>query len=306
MGLLKKLHTLCNIWDTKRLIKNIRFFQANDIDETLIEVRSYTIEDCVFELEELRNILLPLVPSVLNKAESLSLLRDKPKSLARFGDGEIAIMHGKDIPFQKYDAILAEKMLKVLQTSRDDLYVGISDYFHALSPDALTLSRSFHRHTVPELRRFILKNANPEIRYLHASCFTGYFDAKDDQLYGKVSASKRQLFAGKDIVLVAGKSVFSKLEHDVFELAASKTFIEAPSIDAFQEYSSILDEITRHAGKDSLICLILGPTATAMASDLTDAGYMAWDVGHIAKDYDAFMKKTERSHENHSKFWQPD
>lgn len=306
MGLFSKFSTLFRLWDTTSFIKNIKLIIAQEINDSILQARNDTIEDCVFELDELREILLPLVPSVLNKPDSLSLLMDKPKSLARFGDGEIAIMQGKDIAFQKYDAVLAEKMLKVLQTKRDDLYVGISDYFHTISPNAQPLSRMFHRLTVPDLRRFMLKNANPEIQYLHASCFTGYFDAKDDQVYGEFAAKKKQLFAGKNIVLVASKSVLSKLEYDVFELAASKMFIEAPSLNAFQEYSSILSAITSSVSKDKLICLILGPTATAMAFDLTDAGYMAWDVGHIAKDYDVYMKRTEKSFENHANFWNPD
>lgn len=52
--------------------------------------------------------------------------------------------------------------------------------------------------------------------------------------------------------------------------------------------------------------MILGMTATVLAADLTDLGYVAWDIGHIAKDYDAYMKKMECTTENMKKFWDPD
>ena len=56
----------------------------------------------------------------------------------------------------------------------------------------------------------------------------------------------------------------------------------------------------------ALICLILGQTATVMVPDLTDMGYMTWDVGHIAKDYDAYKKQTAKTQANMDAFWAPD
>lgn len=133
----------------------------------------------------------------------------------------------------------------------------------------------------------------------------GYFYS-DYETYGTVIERRKKLFEGRKIALVAGKSVFGKLDYDVFELADSKIIIDAPSKNAFQEYDSILKDIERNVSKDTLICLILGPTATAMAADLTDMGYMAWDVGHIAKDYDAYMKKVEKSYDKQADFFLPD
>ena len=43
-----------------------------------------------------------------------------------------------------------------------------------------------------------------------------------------------------------------------------------------------------------------------MVPDLTDLGYMAWDLGHIAKEYNAYMTKMEKTQENMDRFWAPD
>ena len=58
--------------------------------------------------------------------------------------------------------------------------------------------------------------------------------------------------------------------------------------------------------KDFLVCIILGMTATVLAGDLADEGYIAWDVGHAAKDYNAYMEKTEKTDAVMDSFFAPD
>lgn len=123
MGLFRKFITLCRVWNTKNLMRNIRFLVENDIGESIWRAKDEVIDDCVFELDELREMLLPLKPKVYSRDESLSILEREPKSFARMGEGEIDIIEGRYIPFQKYDPLLGEKMLKLLTTKRDDVYV---------------------------------------------------------------------------------------------------------------------------------------------------------------------------------------
>lgn len=306
MGLFGNIRKLARIWNTHTFISNVKYIIKNDIHTAILKAKDETLEECVFEFDEMRDILLPLIPKILNKHDSLLLLKNNPKSFARFGDGEISIMEGRSIAFQEYDAVLAEKMLQVLKTKRDDLYIGINDYFHAVRPGALELSRMFHRQNITWLRRFFISHTNPEIQYLHAGCFIGYFNRYEQEFYESMADFKQQLFAGRKIAVVTGKSVLAKLDYDVFELASEKIIIEAPSKNAFSAYDSILKDISDNVAKDYLICLILGPTASVMASDLADMGYMAWDIGHLAKDYDVFMKKVEKTSEAGAEFWRPD
>lgn len=302
-----KIITLFKVWDTRRFIRNIKFLIRNDIGETIFRAKGEAVEDCVFELDELREYFLPRVPEILNENESLSLFEKEPKSIARFGDGEISIMNGSSIAFQKYDPALAEKMLKVLRSKRDDLYIGLNDtYFHAVVPNVkIEHSRIFCWENNTRLRTFFIREIHPDVRYLSARLFVGYF-SYPNEVYSAVVERRRRLFEGRKIAVVTGKSVLDKLDYDIFELAASKIYIDAPSKNAFSAYDSIMQDISSNVSKDTLICLILGPTATAMAADLTDMGYMAWDLGHLAKDYDAFMKNTDKTNEVVRDFFSPD
>ena len=41
--------------------------------------------------------------------------------------------------------------------------------------------------------------------------------------------------------------------------------------------------------------MLIALPATVLAADLADMGYIAWDIGHAAKDYDAYMKKVDKT-----------
>lgn len=66
-----------------------------------------------------------------------------------------------------------------------------------------------------------------------------------------------------------------------------------PKAHAFEHYNEILNE-ARKESKDKLFIVILGPTATILAYDLAKSGYQALDMGHLAKDYDWFLRKEEK------------
>ena len=67
----------------------------------------------------------------------------------------------------------------------------------------------------------------------------------------------------------------------------------------------ILDKL-KHFDTSKLMILILGPTAKLLAADLHSSGYRALDLGHIAKDYDAFCKKLNKDSDTISSFFAPD
>lgn len=44
----------------------------------------------------------------------------------------------------------------------------------------------------------------------------------------------------------------------------------------------------------------------AMIPEVADLGYVAWDVGHLAKSYNAFMTNMQVTPENIANFYAPD
>ena len=86
---------------------------------------------------------------------------------------------------------------------------------------------------------------------------------------------------------------------------ASIEYLEAPSKNAFSSYDDILERALK-TPKDSLVCIVLGPTAKPLAYDLYKNGYQAWDIGHFIKDYDAYCKRSDRDEKSIADFFKPD
>lgn len=308
MGWVNKIQKIMKNWSIKRFFLNIYYLGKYSLDQVQFE-QAYTLKDevleeCAMELEDYRRRLVRL--QILDAQQTIRMLMEQPKSFTRFGDGEIHIMQGMDQPFQKYDPELAEKMHEILAKKRDDVYVGLNHAYWESPADFAERNRKFYRVNSTRYRRFFTEHCDRSNVYLDAACFGAYYRFDDKYDYEAHYSRIKTLFSGKKVAILSGEGVFEKLDHNVFEEAQSQIIVHGPRIHAFSEYNSILEKIEKEVPKDHLICLILGQTATALVPDLTDRGYMAWDVGHIAKDYDAYMKKTAKTAKNIDAFWAPD
>ena len=84
-------------------------------DELLIEEVLYEIPDS--------NVFRPQIETHDKTVETLVTTSN---NIVRFGDGEVAIINGKNISFQKYDTNLASKLKEILIKDQANLLVGIN------------------------------------------------------------------------------------------------------------------------------------------------------------------------------------
>lgn len=81
--------------------------------------------------------------------QTLDYILAHHSSVARFGDGEIDLIAGRNIPYQSYDPALAEHLKRVLYTpSRPELVVCMSGAWSA-TPQ---LPKPFGRKTARPMR----------------------------------------------------------------------------------------------------------------------------------------------------------
>ena len=104
---------------------------------------------------------------------------------------------------------------------------------------------------------------------------------------------------------MGGKDVFKNIEYDVFEYAQSKVFVNKMNRNAYREFDIILKEALE-VPKNNVLLFILGPCSKALVYELSKQGRMAWDIGHLAKDYDWYRKDIKVSEKNIVKFFSPD
>ena len=291
-------------WNWKRVKNNLKYLIKYDLLDEKYAIKDETIEDCVYEFQELSESIIKL--NVKNETETVEILAKNPKSFARYGDGEVSLMRGEDSAFQSYDAELARKMKEILIRKRDNLYVGLNSSYFQSPTKYSSRNRKFYRLYGTSYRRYFNAVCDSENIYLDACCFGGYFRQGDQFDLDSHFLKVRELFRGKDLTIVCGKGILEPLDNDLFGLANSKRIIDAPKKNAFSEYNRLFEKIINTTPKNHLICIILGMTATVLAADLANEGYIAWDIGHAAKDYDAYMKKVEKTDDVMDKFFAPD
>jgi len=176
------------------------------------------------------------------------------KSLARFGDGEIMILDGRDARKQPWHADLAGELWQILEYPA--CMIGV--------PRAVGPNKKYWE------------------QFLKGRGLTGWssFISRPDEApwidTPEYRDKIRSLWRDRDVVLVrgAGSLVGSQLGE-----AKNVREIIARDYDAWQDVGAIEDSI----GKAEIVLLCLGATATVLANRLARKGMWAVDIGSIGR-----------------------
>ena len=240
---------------------------------------------------------------ILTPEETLTLLETKKISFLRYGDGEIAIMQGKSIPFQKYDAQLSKRLNQILRMGDKNLKIGIP-YYYINPPGNLNSYVKCFAGGLAQQRRFLLKMCKSNEEYID-TCITQMYQTYETYDFTAFFQRMQSLLRDKDVTVICGGGILDKLRYNALDVCKSVEYLYAAKKNAFAEYDKLLERALK-TDKSRLICISLGPTAKALVYDLCKNGYQAWDMGHYFKDYDAYRKNAERTKEEIVGFYKPD
>lgn len=241
--------------------------------------------------------LIYSAPKVMSDIETIKYIVKNNCSISRFGDGELDIMCGGGIKFQKADKTLQKRLCEIAvdKTQKSSL-VCIPDIFYS--------SKKLKN-------KFVLKDAKWWIKYL---IFTrGIWHKKfRAQIYGDTNISRfymevidknrasiyvkelKKLWEGKDIVFVEGSRSRLGMGNNLFDNSKSVKRILCPSKNAFDRYDDILTNVLKLTNENDLIICALGPTATVLSYDLSKSGRRALDLGHIDIEYEWYLAGFEQ------------
>lgn len=311
--IMKKTNNCRGKMTIKRFLNNLKYltrYNIKDINNRLnffaeeCENAYYALDNLKYEMEEdLKNIQKPKFYTL---HETIEKLADTNHSICRFGDGEIDIIRGKDIAFQKHSHDLAERLKEVLSSNDPNIMIACPNLFNSFGNSDFW-ARKITRVYYSKIRSLVMNFINCNLEYYHAGISIPYInsggntDYNFDEHYNKL----KKIWANKDIAIICGDRVFNNIKYNIFENARSVEYLCAPTINAYEQYSDILNK-AKKISKDKIFIIILGPTATVLAYDLAKAGYRALDLGHFAKDYDAYRKKIPSNKENICEFFSPD
>lgn len=290
----------------RNLVRNINYLMKHSLwdqrEEDIVYLTNKILNDGKYEFNIKTNSDIQL--NILDPQQSLLSIKNNSKSFVRTSDGEIKLMMGMDQPFQRYEQEIANRLISLLEHPRDDIYVGINrNYFIPLMP---LENPPYYRRNAYDFRLFYLKHCNAKTVYIDAT-FTSYrIGSQKTPELQKFFNQWMELFADEDIVVVCGSGILDKLNHDVFQLAASKKLIEGPKRNAWDAHDDLIYKIKNTASKEQKLVFILGMAGKAMIPELAELGYTCWDVGHLAKYYNAYMTELPGTTENIADFYAPD
>lgn len=282
----KNLHYLSKFSLKSKFSKELMEFKYEDILENFLY---YLPDSQIFR------------PEILDSKRTIQLLKTSHCSLARFGDGELMLISGKDIPYQVYDEELAEKMKEILLNKQKNLLVGINHwYFHCkYNPKQENYSRSFELFTMPIFRKMLLNHIDINTIYCDAG-FTG-LEQENNELFENL----REIWNNKKILIITCENAIKNIKYNIYDNASMINYLFVPNKNAYSEYKNVLTEIKKYE-KDTLIILMCGPLAKILASDFSKQGYTALDLGHILKSYDYNKREIKKNPETTIQFYSPD
>ena len=109
-------------------------------------------------------------PVITTSDETINEIITTDKSLVRFADGEIVIVDGGGIPFQKADKRLAKRLQEILTNTQENLIVTLSRAYYYpdianILQEPNNLRKNFKLYGMPALRAKIDKYINYDAVY---------------------------------------------------------------------------------------------------------------------------------------------
>lgn len=223
---------------------------------------------------------------ILDNDGSINEMINTTKSLVRYGDGEMSIILGGYINFQKYDKELSCRLKEILVSNDSNIMIGIPKAIVDTS-DYNQEAKKFWKQNMDTGRMHWKKLCDSNKEYCNAS-MTRLFRDYEDKNNSIIWFEKFKLiWDKKSILLIEGEDSKLGVGNDLFNNAKSLQRIIAPSNDAYDKYYEILNSIKDNCN-NKLVLISLGPTATVLAYDLSKLGIRALDIGHIQLEYNEF------------------
>lgn len=230
------------------------------------------------------------IPTVNDIDQTINFIL-KGMSIARFGDGEFRIINGFDIPFQKFDPKLKQKLKKIFTDKPNNLLIGLPETFSSLKKFTFW-ERIFWRKYMSKNRQFIYQLIDLKQNYGSAFFSRPYLRYKNKNNVQKIFNKIKEIWNSKDVLIIEGSGTRIGVGNDILNNSRSVKRIICPNINAFDKYNKILEMATKT--KSDLILIALGPVAKALTYDLSKLNRQTIDVGHLDIEYEWFLKKTKK------------
>lgn len=288
------LFTYEHIFDidtAERLMLELRMDYMDRRIKALEDEQRYFEQNYLYEAVGVlknRRIQLPKIDSVEN---TYAKIIDDRCSISRYGDGEFEIILGNKAVYQHGNVQLAMRLQDILTSTLRNHIVAIADDYGTMEGLRKENKNTIRKYMTEDKRKAHYALLDMDRKYYNAYISRPYVIYPHDEVE---KAQKRfedlkQIWDKQDVLFVEGDKTRMGIGNDLFDNARKIERIIAPNENAFDVYDEIYEAVLEN-GKDKVILIALGPTATVLAYDLAKEGYWALDIGHLDLEYEWFLK----------------
>lgn len=224
---------------------------------------------------------------VLSIEDTIQKVKTNEMSMVRFGDGEIQLIRGRDLSFQKCDPTLRQGIIDALTATQEKLMVTIPDIFDGLD-QYIAPSQEFWKDHLLIYRKIYRKYCDPNRVYGNTSISRLYLTFKDQSRCRAYFDEVKSLWSGKKVTIIEGAGSHNGVGNDLLDNTVSVERIICPATQAYSCYDRIVQEADR-TSPDRLILIALGPSAKPLVLHLVEKGRRALDIGNLDTEYEWFL-----------------
>lgn len=221
---------------------------------------------------------------VMTIDETIVDIIDNKKSISRFGDGEFMLMlNNGEVNFQRSNVNLAVKLGEVINNRNPNILIAVPDSL-VTTKTHNTFAKKYWKNFITNFGYALSKKLDKNYHYGNAN-MTRFYAGMQDKSKAKSYFEKiKKIWHDKELLIVEGELSRLGVGNDLFDNAKNSLRIICPKQNAFDSYAQIKEAVLKN-GRDKLILVALGPTATVLCSELSNNGYWAIDIGHIDVEY---------------------
>lgn len=235
-----------------------------------------------------------LAPQILSAEKAIEKIVDERCSMVRFGDNEFEQIRGNErVNYQDIDARLATRLEEVLNCDDKRLIVAIADNYGSLFKYTDEAANDIRSYLTSAVRNDHMNILDLNREYYDAYISRPYLIYRDKESAGRRFEKIKRIWNNEDVLVVEGSHTRFGVGNDLLCNARNVHRILCPDKNAFLIYEKIYEKALKY-GKNRLVLIILGPTATIMAYDLAMNDYWAVDIGQLDTEYEWYLRGAQR------------
>ena len=227
---------------------------------------------------------------IVSRENTLNEIIKYKRSISRYGDGEISLIFGHGINFQRVDNNISKRLLEILNSKEKNLLIGLYLPYQKKEIDTYTNRSFIFWGKWFYNNKFKMLNILKKKKYYSTGISRFYSHIKDKSKVYKYIPKLKKIWEGRNVLMIEGEKTRFGIGNDLLNNAKSVKRILCPTRNSYSLYNKILKSAMK-VDKNYLILISLGPTATILAHDLTKYGYQAVDIGHADIQYELYLRK---------------